>query len=638
MVVLVVCVCVSSFLFLSRAQQQATGFEVSDLQLISTASRPDWTDRWTAPVEAATIMAWFEQHGYPALLPDLNGDRVTNELDTIELADRFGKTTMETGTARGTTDALLVYGLAKYVADKYPDEFELKIYDAGFPAEFQRDLHIPFRPDAIPGITLTLKPEPNYAAYQSELRDEEGVIVGIEQAIDRNYYLAGRSFLFAPTNQGNYAIDLAWAEDDPWQAGVQGQVLRTLAQETDAFYVNYQGAWIKVECMLALSPKLVGLPVVTTAPQSCSCLSIVFDGKCTCSGYLAVQSCSISGTVVITNHCSAVQTGPFSVNVSTNPPCGNQTVLVSGPLPPAPGSISVPYWFPCNVPQCSCSGGGFNLTVTFDPGIPGCPVVVSAPRYVCCQPQGCDVAIEFSEQCTCSPVAGCTIAGFVVILNNSSTSVTTPFWIYLTTTPPVGVHSVHVTTPIPVAPGSITVPYSFLCNDPTQCACPPFGGGCNLTATLDFDMPGCPDVVGIKHICCPYYPYGEKCPDVTMDVNGDCACDPDGCTISGTVVIMNHGSANVTPPVSIMVGTSPDVGSQTVNVTSPIPANGYLNVPYHFTCTNCLCTGGEVSLTATLDFGIPGCPVVSMTQSVCCIIPRQPPREEEPPVPGPPHD
>ncbi|MEN6369289.1 MAG: YncE family protein [Thermotogota bacterium] len=234
--------------------EAAVGFVVYDLQLISTTSKLDWTNRWTAPVEAATIMAWFHGHDYPDLLADLNGDGAIDELDTIELADRFGKTSMETGSPRGTTDPFLVFGLAKYVAGKYPGVFELKIYDAGFPAEFQRDIGVPFSPDAVRGITLTLKPEPNHAAYQSELRDGQGVVVGIEQQMDRNQYLAGRSFLFDKLEDGNYGIDLAWAEDDPWQPGAQGQVLQTEAKDTDVLYLNYQGAWTKVECMLALSP------------------------------------------------------------------------------------------------------------------------------------------------------------------------------------------------------------------------------------------------------------------------------------------------------------------------------------------------------------------------------------------------
>jgi len=253
---IVFCICVAAISFLSAAQPESVGFAISDLQLISTASRLDWTERWTAPVEGATIMAWFHEHGYPDLLTDLNGDGVIDELDTIELGDRFGKTDMQTATERGTTDALLVYGLAKYVAARYPGQFELKIYDAGFPVEFERDILIPFSPDAIPGIILTLKPEPNYAAYQSELQSGQGVIVGAEEAIDRNDYLAGRSFLFRKTQAGWYSVDLAWAQDDRWQPGIQGQILQTEAMETDALYLYYQGVWTKVECMLGLSPTI----------------------------------------------------------------------------------------------------------------------------------------------------------------------------------------------------------------------------------------------------------------------------------------------------------------------------------------------------------------------------------------------
>lgn len=248
------CLCAVSYL--SAAPPALPGFEVTDLQLIADSSRTDWTGDWTAPVEAATIMAWFDLHGFTDFLADLTGDGVVDELDTIELADRFGKASMETNTPRGTTDPLLVYGLATYVAEKYPNEFELKIYDVGFPAEFERDLHIPFSSTVIPGITLTLKPEPTYEAYEFELRSGEGVIVGTEQEIDDNYYYAGRSFLFEKTPAGNYAIDLAWAQYNPFApgSGIHGQVLNTQAKETDAFYLNNLPIWVKVECMLALSP------------------------------------------------------------------------------------------------------------------------------------------------------------------------------------------------------------------------------------------------------------------------------------------------------------------------------------------------------------------------------------------------
>lgn len=234
---------------------QPTSFVVSDLELISTSSRPDWSDRWTGPVEGATILAWFHDHGFPNLLSDLNGDGVVDELDTIELADLFGKAGMRTDSSLGTTDARLVGMLAKYVAEKYPSEFELKIYDRGFPMEFNREFPIAFASDAVPGIVLTLEDaEPNFQSYQEELISAEGVIIGIEQDERLNYYLAGRSFLYEKTSNGNDGIDLAWGKEDSWTPGIQGQVLTVQSKETDAWYILYQGEWVKVEFMLALSP------------------------------------------------------------------------------------------------------------------------------------------------------------------------------------------------------------------------------------------------------------------------------------------------------------------------------------------------------------------------------------------------
>lgn len=238
-----------------QVEQQPTSFIVSDLELISTSSKPDWSDRWTGPVEGATILAWFHDHGFPNFLPDLNKDGVVDELDTIELADLFGKGRMRTETPIGTTDARLVGMLARYVAEEYPDEFELKIYDRGFPMEFDREFPISFAPDAVPGILLTLEDaEPNFNAYQYELMSAEGVIIGIEQDETLNYYFAGRSFLYEKTPNGNDGIDLAWEKEDPWTPGVQGQVLPTESKQTDAWYILYQGEWVKVEFMLALSP------------------------------------------------------------------------------------------------------------------------------------------------------------------------------------------------------------------------------------------------------------------------------------------------------------------------------------------------------------------------------------------------
>jgi len=246
------------------------GYVATDLQLISQESRPYWSEAWTGPIEAATILAWFHGYGYPRFLTDLNGDGVIDELDTIELADILGKGPMKTQTPLGTDDARLVVGLARYVAERYPDEFVIKIYDASFPAEFSAAGFGQFAPDVIDGIVLEVKEDPSIAAYEHELESAEGVIVGLEENEgENNTYLTGRSFLYDETPEGYTPVDLAWAEEDRWTPGYQGQVLETAAMTDDGMYIDYRGAWTPVEFILALSPieqRRGGPPTVEGCP------------------------------------------------------------------------------------------------------------------------------------------------------------------------------------------------------------------------------------------------------------------------------------------------------------------------------------------------------------------------------------
>ncbi|MBU1049889.1 hypothetical protein KKG90_07705, partial [Candidatus Bipolaricaulota bacterium] len=202
------------------AQVEIPGYEVSDLQLISHESRSDWSNEWTGPIQAATILAWFAEHGYPALIRDFNEDGVVDELDTIELADRLGLMEMGTETERGTTDVRLVLGLADYVSGIYPDTFVLKIYDPSFPQELQGEQGRSFDPALVDGIELALEIEPNLADYQSELLQGEGLIVGLEESPDaNNTYLCGRSFLYEQTPEGYTPVDLTWSDEDRWAEG-----------------------------------------------------------------------------------------------------------------------------------------------------------------------------------------------------------------------------------------------------------------------------------------------------------------------------------------------------------------------------------------------------------------------------------
>jgi len=241
-----------------NAQVEALpGLILTDLQLISQESLPHWTPAWTGPIQGATITAWFAEYGYPALMRDFNADGVIDELDTIELADDFGLGIMQAETPRGTTDVRLVVGLAAYIASIYPDEFVLKIYDTGFPTEFAAQGYGTFAPDVIPGIILELKEEPSIEAYIYELSTGEGVIVGLEEGdVDRNRYLSGRSFLYKQTSEGYTPLDFAWAKENNWEPGHQGQALETVGKMENRFYLDFQGGWVPVEFILALSPMI----------------------------------------------------------------------------------------------------------------------------------------------------------------------------------------------------------------------------------------------------------------------------------------------------------------------------------------------------------------------------------------------
>ena len=286
-----------SLLSLAGSAQVDTlpGLVLTDLQLISQESLPHWTPDWTGPIQGATIAAWFAEHGYPALMRDFNGDGIVDELDTIQLADTFGRGIMQTETPRGTTDVRLVMGLGDYVSEHYPNQFGLKIYDRGFPNEFAAQGYGTFAPDVIPGILLELVEEPSVAAYIYEISYGEGVIVGLEEGeVNRNRYLSGRSFLYEKTPAGYTPLDFAWAQEDRWEPEHQGQVLETVGKTEDRFYIEFQGDWVPVEFMLALSP--VVAHEVQTEEHDCPDDAIAYDVTTTMLGdygEVRVEECVI---------------------------------------------------------------------------------------------------------------------------------------------------------------------------------------------------------------------------------------------------------------------------------------------------------------------------------------------------------
>lgn len=229
-----------------------TMFEVADLQLVSHEALPDGTVAHSGPVCAAIVMAWFAQHGYPALLPDLNGDGKVNEEDTLLLAARFAKD-MEVKPDRPALDPRLMDVVARYVSGIYPKEFVLKLWDDTFATEYQAVFGKAFSVADYPLIQVVERPNASHADYVGELQAGEGVILGLGREKQTNTFFVGRSFEVKETADG-WPIDVVDTSDDLSQAGLQGQVFPTLMRKSpDHWLVRYAG-WMPLEFMLSLSP------------------------------------------------------------------------------------------------------------------------------------------------------------------------------------------------------------------------------------------------------------------------------------------------------------------------------------------------------------------------------------------------
>jgi len=468
------------------AQVEIPGYVVSDLHLISQESKTDWTPEWTAPIEAATILAWFAERGYPALIRDFNSDGVIDELDTIELADLLGRVFMQTDSPRGTTDVRLVLGLARYIAERYPNQFVLKIFDAGFRGELQSEEGLTFVPDLVEGIELVLEDDATIPDYEYELQTGEGVILGLESEPRDNTYLAGRSFLYEETAQGYTPVDLAWSEEDYWLSGNQGQVLETIAKMDGYLYVDYEGRWTPVECMLSLSPteEFDG----TSEPGECPEDAIAYDVMITelgDYGSVQVEECvTREGSVdtytwTVTNIdflyngcglCLFAIPKPISLGALTHTepggwlysqypmawawrlPLGSCGLLpgdsavfevsVPGPTVDVPilGVVST-----CAIvlPDGSVRPGELLVVQTTGPGVSeeGCP----------------DLALRIlDESCVCDPIdAACQLSVWVDVVNIGTEAVTDPFDLILTSPDHPGGDAETYTPPPNFEPGDI---------------------------------------------------------------------------------------------------------------------------------------------------------------------------------------
>jgi CARDB len=518
--------------FTGSAQVEALeGLVLTDLQLISQESLPHWTPAWTGPIQGATIAAWFAENGYPALIHDFNGDGMIDELDTIELANDFGLGNMQTETQRGTTDVRLVVGLATYVASNYPDEFVLKIYDLGFPTEFAAQGYGTFAPDVIPGIILERMEEPSIASYIHELSTGEGVIVGLEDGeVGRNRYLAGRSFLSEPTYEGYTPLDFAWAQEDRWTPGHQGQVLETVGKMEDRFYLDFQGNWTPVEFMLALSPIDEGVATGETCPD----LTIrVLDDSCVYDPRGQVYNITVWAEVV--NVGTQPVTEPFLVVLNSTTHPGGAVQLIPPVLNPG-DSVSVTLSFstppdPSGAAPCPLT---YVIEVDARDNIDECDEENNtASGEVCCGDE--------------PPVGSCCFAdgscSSVMTAQECETEGGTEFH--------AGENCDFIECPVAV--GACCLPDGS-CAELTAAQCEA-RDGTQFHPGVDCSVVQCPQPV-------------DECPDLVLSVADiDCDCDPrkQTCDVTITLLVSNIGTQAITDPIWLEAETSAGSGMKVIH-------------------------------------------------------------------------
>lgn len=584
---LVLCLSLSLFALTGSAQiDTLPGLILTDLHLISQESLPHWTPAWTGPIQGATIAAWFAEHGYPALLWDLNGDGMVDELDTIELADDFGMGPMRTETPRGTTDVRLALELGTYFANFYPDEFVLKIYDPSFPAEVAAQGYGPFAPDMVPGLIIEILEEPSIEAYIYELTSGEGIIVGLEEPnVDRNRYFSGRSFLYDLTPEGYTPLDFAWAKEDRWEEGHQGQVLETVGKMDDRFYVETATGWVPVEFMLALSPRIERN--VETEEYGCPPDAIAYDVTVTSLGdygQIQIEECVIrEGDIdiyfwIVTN-LSFMKDG-----------CGLCAFRIPNPGLAAVGHLELPpwnfmsgfgswiWWLPTG--SCGLMPGQTSVFMVAVPGptidswvtgaVAPCQQLIGTPpmmfRVETTGPGGPDddpggrcpdlMIRVLDESCVYDTLSGMyEMTIWADVLNLGSAPVTSPFDVLLTGTSHPGNDTVTITVP-PVLPpgGSVPVTLSFTTPpDPTGGApCPLFY---EVMVDSGFAIDECDEANNLVYgnICCLGEPDdGEDCPDLTMEIRTlECIFDRKNqiFELTVTALLRNVGTQTVTDAI-----------------------------------------------------------------------------------------
>ena len=226
-------------------------FTLEELHLIHWEDVPEGRPSYTGPVSAAILMAWYAEHGYPELLPDLNEDGRIDEEDTILLARDFGEEMGSNVIHDKLADPFIVYPLARYIAERYPNEFRMLIYDESFPEEVEQDLGQPFDPGEYQGLEIEIHEDPFYELYVHHLEARRPGIVGIGPDFPEwNHFAISRSFVPEQAPEG-WPVDLVstsyqlFAEEPVWNTFLR------LEPERWGFLTP---EWVPFEILIILIP------------------------------------------------------------------------------------------------------------------------------------------------------------------------------------------------------------------------------------------------------------------------------------------------------------------------------------------------------------------------------------------------
>lgn len=174
------------------AWAQEGHFVLEELHLISWQSLPEGHPSHTSAVSSAVLMAWHAEHGYPHLLPDLTGDGRRDGDDTVLLAQQFAEA-MAPDHRNGVYDPHVMDVLATYVAERYPDEFLLLIFDPSFADEYDTWMGRDYDADGYPGIEILLLGEPEYETFANLLEEYRPGVVGYGYEPEPNRFSVSRS-------------------------------------------------------------------------------------------------------------------------------------------------------------------------------------------------------------------------------------------------------------------------------------------------------------------------------------------------------------------------------------------------------------------------------------------------------------